>query len=207
MLILGAKGLAKEVIQILENQDFDSEIYLYDDVNLKDSNILFDKYLILKTEQEVKQKFKTDNKFLLGLGNPYLRLKLYKRFLNLGGVLEAIMSDEAYIGNHVKIDVGATIMSGVKISNGVQIGKAVLAYYNVIITHDVQIGNFVELSPGCKLLGNVVVEDDVQIGSGAIVLPKLTIGKGSIVGAGAVVTKNVKPNSTVIGSPAKQLFL
>ncbi len=44
---------------------------------------------------------------------------------------------------------------------------------------------------------------NVWIGSGAIVLPGVTIGDNSIVGAGSVVTKNVEPNSVVAGNPAK----
>lgn len=205
MIIIGAKGLAKEVVQILESLNEDESIHLFDDVNLEDKNTLFDKYPILRSEKQVKLKFEKDKRFLLGLGNPNLRLMLYKRFSNLGGSLKGVISNEAHIGNYVSIDNGATLMPGVKISNDVHIGKALLAYYNVIITHNVQIGDFVELSPGCKLLGHVIVEDNVQIGSGAIILPKLTIGKGAVVGAGAVVTKNVQPNTTVIGSPARVL--
>lgn len=51
----------------------------------------------------------------------------------------------------------------------------------------------------------VVIEDDVWIGARVIILPGVTIGKGSIVGAGAVVTKDVPPYSIVGGVPAKVL--
>lgn len=47
------------------------------------------------------------------------------------------------------------------------------------------------------------IEDDAWIGAGAIILPGLTIGEGSIVGAGAVVTKDVPPHSVVAGNPAR----
>lgn len=49
----------------------------------------------------------------------------------------------------------------------------------------------------------VVLEDDCWIGAGVIILPGVTIGEMAIVGAGAVVTKNVLANSTVTGIPAK----
>lgn len=49
----------------------------------------------------------------------------------------------------------------------------------------------------------VVIEDDSDIGIGSIILPGVTIGKGAIVGAGAVVTKNVPPYAVVAGVPAK----
>lgn len=205
MVIVGAKGLAKEVVQILESLKQNKSIYFFDDVNIKDVDNLFDKYTILRTEQQVLVNFGRDKRFLLALGKPKLRLELYNRFVKLGGFLEGVISKGAYIGEHVVIGKGPTIMSGVKISNGVSIGKALLAYYNVIITHDVKIGDFVELSPGCILLGHVRVEDEVQIGAGAIVLPNIKIGAGTIVGAGAVVTKNIEPNTVVAGVPARKI--
>lgn len=53
------------------------------------------------------------------------------------------------------------------------------------------------------IFGKVIIEDDCDIGTGAIILPGVTIGSGAQVGAGAVVTKNVKPYSIVGGVPAK----
>jgi len=50
---------------------------------------------------------------------------------------------------------------------------------------------------------NPVIEDDVWIGRNAVIMPNVKIGKGSIIGAGAVVTKNVKAYSVVGGVPAK----
>jgi maltose O-acetyltransferase len=49
----------------------------------------------------------------------------------------------------------------------------------------------------------VVIEDDVWIGTRAIILPGRRLGKGCIVGAGAVVTKDVEPHSIVAGNPAR----
>ena len=53
--------------------------------------------------------------------------------------------------------------------------------------------------------GDVVLGDRVWIGYRAIVLPGVTIGEGAVVGAGAVVTKNVQPNAIVAGNPARMI--
>jgi acetyltransferase-like isoleucine patch superfamily enzyme len=58
---------------------------------------------------------------------------------------------------------------------------------------------------GVMMGGYVKVEDFSTIGTSAIILPNLTIGTGSIIGAGSVVTKNVEPYSVVVGSPAKHV--
>ena len=87
---------------------------------------------------------------------------------------------------------------------------------------DVVIGDNVGWGPGAKLLGSThtgqpveapiiatdlliaptVVEDDADIGVNAVLLPGVTVGKGAIVGAGAVVTKDVPPLAKVVGAPA-----
>jgi maltose O-acetyltransferase len=53
--------------------------------------------------------------------------------------------------------------------------------------------------------GKVVIEEDAWIGAGAIILPNVTVGKGSVVAAGAVVNKDVEPYTIVGGTPARKL--
>ncbi len=54
-------------------------------------------------------------------------------------------------------------------------------------------------------VGPIVIEDDVWIGAGVIILPNITVGQGAVVGAGAVVTKNVPPWTVVAGVPARPI--
>lgn len=80
---------------------------------------------------------------------------------------------------------------------------------NVQVTHDVSFqthggGHCVRYKyPGFETFGRIVVEDWVYIGSHSIILPGCTIGFGSLIGAGSVVTKSVPPNSVVVGNPAR----
>jgi len=53
--------------------------------------------------------------------------------------------------------------------------------------------------------GKILIQDDAWIGAGAIILPNVTIGRGVVVGAGAVVTKDVPPYTVVAGVPAKEI--
>ncbi|HSR20175.1 MAG TPA: DapH/DapD/GlmU-related protein [Anaerolineales bacterium] len=55
---------------------------------------------------------------------------------------------------------------------------------------------------GWEVAKRIVIEDNVWIGGGAIVLPGVTIGKNAVVGAGSVVTWDVRPNAVVAGNPA-----
>ncbi len=58
------------------------------------------------------------------------------------------------------------------------------------------------IQQGTRDAGPIIVEDDVRIGAGSIILPGRRIGRGAIVGAGSVVTKDVQPFSVVGGNPA-----
>ena len=124
-------------------------------------------------------------------------------------------------GKDVNIEHGANFGAGRGVEIGdysgigvnsivgaVNIGKDVMmAPEVVIITKN---HRFSDLTKPMRLQGSiphqpVIIEDDVWIGFRAIILPGRHIGKGAIVGAGAVVTKNVPPYAVVGGNPAKVL--
>jgi len=54
-------------------------------------------------------------------------------------------------------------------------------------------------------MGHAIIGNDVWIGTNAIIMDDITIGDGAIIGAGTIVTKDVKPYSIVVGNPAKHL--
>ena len=205
MIIVGAKGFAKEVLEIFHQLNVVDNIAFYDDVTCDIGNFLFGKFPILKNEVEVQSFFsKYNNYFTIGIGKPKLRYELYKKFVELGGVIRSSISPTATIGSYdVHIGLGTNILTNSIISNSVKIGKGCIIYYNVIITHDCKVGDFIELSPSVILLGNVKVGSFTQIGANATILPNVSIGKNVIIGAGAVVTKDIPDNCVVVGIPAK----
>ncbi|MDP3190356.1 hypothetical protein [Rhodoferax sp.] len=98
----------------------------------------------------------------------------------------------AHIGNRTKI------MDGTHITGNSVIGSDVFISILVGTTND----NVVRDGYGSHIAGPVI-KDHVVVGVGASLLPGVMIGEGATVGAGAVVTKDVPPGSTVIGAPAK----
>ena len=204
MLIIGAKGFAKEVLQLLTDSNQAENAVFFDDVNIDIPDLLFGKFPVLKNEQQAKDYFQnTDNRFCLGLGNPHLRYKLAEKFRSYGGVLTSTISNNAVISNiDVRIATGCNIMATALISPSVEIGEGSLIYFHTSITHDCTLGKYVEISPSATLLGRVSIGDFAQIGGGAIILSDIKIGKNAVVGAGAVVTKDVPDNCLVVGIPA-----
>jgi sugar O-acyltransferase (sialic acid O-acetyltransferase NeuD family) len=205
MLIVGAKGFAKEVLEVIHQMNELENLVFFDDVNDDIKGSLYEKFPILKTTEEASDYFKTiDNRFTIGIGNPILRKKLYDKFILLGGIFTSTVSPLASIGHYGNhIGIGSNIMTGTVITSDVHIERGTLINLNCTIGHDSIIGKFVELSPGVHISGNCIIGDYSVLGTNACVLPKLTIGKNVIIGAGSVVTKDLPDNCVAVGTPAK----
>ena len=127
---------------------------------------------------------------------------LFKKFgknIDIGPEVEFINARNSEIGDNSGIGAYSAIGTA-KIGNYVMMGTHCLIISQNHRFHDLTI-------PMCRQGFQqdmpIVIEDDVWIGSRVIILPGVRIGHGSIIGAGAVVTKDVEPYTIVGGNPAK----
>lgn len=117
------------------------------------------------------------------------------------------------IGNHVCVFGAGTIISSVK--SKITIGNYTAIGQNVTIQdsdHRIDRASIYfmsrdmfneDISDDMSSKGDVIIEEDVWIGSNSVVLSGVKIGRGSIIGAGSIVTKDVPPYSIVVGNPAR----
>ena len=133
-------------------------------------------------------------------------------FVNLYGCL---VGDNSKIGTFVEIQKGAEIGKNVKVSSHTFICEGVKIEDDVFIGHNVSFIN--DKHPrSTNASGSLQNESDWQviptivkrgasIGTGSTILCGVTIGESAIVGAGSVVTRDVPPNTVVVGNPARLL--
>lgn len=117
----------------------------------------------------------------------------------------AIIRDQVEIGNN------AVIMMGASINIGAVIGEGTMIDMNAVLGGRATVGKNCHIGAGTVLAGvieppsakPVIVEDDVVIGANCVVLEGVTIGKGAVVAAGAIVIDDVPPYTVVAGTPAR----
>jgi sugar O-acyltransferase (sialic acid O-acetyltransferase NeuD family) len=111
----------------------------------------------------------------------------------------AFIADSAFLG------AGTQVLAHACVCADVRLGRSVIVNTAASVDHESVLGDGVHLCPGARLAGSVIVEDFAMIGTGAVIGPRVRIGVGSVVGAGAVVLRDVHARQVVVGNPARVL--
>jgi sugar O-acyltransferase (sialic acid O-acetyltransferase NeuD family) len=199
MLVIGAGGHALEILDVLQESANLENIYFYDDINLQKNELK--QFRVLHSEAEVLMVLSNDFEFVIALGNPSSRKKLFNKFTSMGGKLIGIKSTTAFVSKYSN-SIGVDMMKNCFVGPNTTIGIGTLLNTGSQIHHDVCIGEFTEISPRSVLLGNVSVGAYCSIGANSTVLPNIKIGNNVTIGAGAVVTKDLPDNCMAAGVPA-----
>lgn len=189
MIIIGAGGLGQETLGILLANDYKDNICFFDE-NVEIVN-LYNKYKILHSYEELKEYLKSDNEFIVAIGHPRLREKIYKKIISLGGKPVSVISKYSHIFPYNQLPEFCIIQPSVGISWGTEFGEGTIIHINSTIGHKVKIGKFVNVGPGVNIIGPVNIGDYVYIGAGSVILNGISIGNSAIIPAGKIVTRNV----------------
>lgn len=133
---------------------------------------------------------------------PAVRKRLVDEYASLGFDFATVIHPSAIVSRTASIGEGSVIQRGASVSSNSRIGRFCKLNVNANVMHDNEVGDYSTIAPNAVLLGCVELEEEVYIGANSTVLPNKVIGRRSIIGAGAVVVNDVKPNCTVVGVPA-----
>ncbi len=209
--IYGASGCGRGVMPLareqLRHQGIPPERLVFIDDTIKTPMInnhrvlSYDNFLNIKASEHYT---------VLAIANSSIREQLAMRCSADGIKTWGVRAANVVVMDHVELGDGAILCPFVTLTVNIRIGRQFHANIYSYVEHDCLIGDYVTFAPGVKCNGNIVIEDHVYIGTGAVLKQgrpdrPLTIGRGAVVGMGAVVTKDVPPGATVVGNPAKLL--
>lgn len=204
LLIYGAGGLAKEVYDlVMRNMPKRWEkIYFIDDF-MDEAACYLCESIQFNSALRLFAGHMDEVEGIVAVGEPAHREFLAQKLIEAGIKLTTLIDKTAIISPTAKIGEGTIVSEMVTIHANVEIGRGVLLQPYSSIGHDSKIGNYSVMGSYSAPGGESIFGSKVYIGMHATLKEKLSIGDGAIVGMGAVVYKDVEPDMTVIGNPAR----
>jgi len=143
--------------------------------------------------------------FLIAIGGEHgaARVRLHRLLVSKGLRAITAIHPSAFVAHNAQVGLGSQVLAHAVVAVDCVLGSDCIVNTAASVDHEGRLGDGVHLAPGARLAGCVTVENFAMIGTGAAVLPRLRIGEGAIVGAGAVVLSDVEPWTVVAGNPAK----
>ena len=199
LIIIGAGGHGRVIADIAQKLGSYKKIAFLDDGNEKVSMNL---PVIGKTNEI--EKYINSSDFFVAVGNSKVRETFIERLLSMGANIPALIHPSAIIGSCVEIGLGTAIMAGVVINPCVKIGKGVIVNTCSSIDHDCIVKDYCHLAVGVHVAGTVEIGKYTWMGAGAIVKNNVIICAECMIGAGAVVVKDIMDTGTYVGVPARR---
>ncbi len=199
VIIIGASGHGKVVADIIRKSGNQVLGFL-------DDNKLLPKFFIglplLGVVNDYK-KYTEIAEFVIAIGNVEIREKISAK---LEGVRwHTAIHPSAIISEiDVKIGEGTVIMANAVVNSESQIGKHCIVNSSAVVEHDNVIEDFVHVSVGVKLGGTVHVGKKTWIGLGSCINNNINICSNCVIGAGAVVVRDIDEQGIYVGVPAKR---
>jgi len=148
----------------------------------------------------------SNGKIIVAIADPSTKIKVVRTIEKKTNLSFAtLVHPSAWIGNRVAIGEGSIIYPGCMINVDVKIGPHVQINKGCTVGHDSLIRSGVTFGPSVNIGGNVTIEEKVYFGINSATIQNVSIGANATVGAGATVVDDIRANSTVVGTPAKQI--
>lgn len=168
IIILGAGGHAKSVIDVIELQNEYKIVGIVDN-NLEKGTDFFD-YKIIGNDSDLESLREKYKYAIIAVGQikiPDIRIKLFKKLKELQFILPVIISPIAYVSKRAKIEEGTIIMHHALVNTDVKIGKNCIINSKALIEHDVVVEDFCHISTGAIVNGGTIVRAKTFFGSNA----------------------------------------
>jgi len=205
LVVIGASGHAKVVIDIVEKEGRNRISYLVDD-NVALHGTSFFGYRVTGAISSILAGTAGERPMaLVAIGDNSARMRIASWLRGNGVELARAVHPQSQIGRGAVIGAGTVIMAGAVVNSDAVVGENVIVNTGATVDHDCVVGDGVHLAPGVHLCGGVRVGAGAFIGAGSVVIPGIRVGGNAIVGAGSTLLEDVSENVKAAGSPARKL--
>lgn len=210
LVILGASGFGRETIDVLEAVNrVEARFQLLgvlddgpSDINLERLRSRNVPYLGRLDDFDGASHGRTV-RFVVAIGSPPVRERLARIAATLGLQPATLVHPTAVVGTECELGPGVVVCSGVLVSTNVRVGAHAHLNPGAVVGHDTVLGNYVSVNPRAVVSGDCIVEELALLGAGSVVLQGLRVGARAVVGAAACVVRDVPPDHTARGVPAR----
>lgn len=205
IVIIGAGGFGREVAWLIEdinkvNEAWNIVGFVDDNEEIQGSEI--NGYKVIGTVEWLKTQ---ELNVVSAIGDPVLKKRILDKIQESRNTYPILIHPSVICSDRVKFGEGSIICAGNIISIDVKIGRHVIINLSCTIGHDDILGDYTTVLPGVNISGVVTTYECVSIGTGTALIQGVTIGENTIIGAGAVVVKDLPANCTAVGTPAKPI--
>lgn len=205
IVIIGAGGVGKEVALLIEQINkrelsYNLIGFIDDNISLRDTQI--NRYTVLGGIEYLNTMTSTINA-VCAIANYKVKKNIISSIKSNNVNFVNIIHPDADISNTNLIGEGVIIYPGVIMTTNIKIGNHVIISPKCGIGHETLIEDYVSLLWNVNVSGCVTIREGSLIGSGVTIIQNKIIGKECIIGAGAVVVKDIPSNCTAVGVPAK----
>lgn len=206
LIIFGCGGLGREVLfQVKEQNRVCDEYNILgfadDNVSLHGKSIsgypvLGGSEYLLTYDREVC--------VAVAIGKPHIRKLIYNKISQNSKIaFPTLIAPNVVCADSVKIGKGCIVGFFSCLSVDTVIGDFVLISNGCNIGHDAVLDDFATLYPAVRVSGNVHIGDGCEIGVGSNIIQGLSVGKSTVIGAGAAVVRDIEGGCTAVGVPAR----
>lgn len=204
LIIIGAGDLAQEIYSWLHeasNITWSSVGFL--DGSPQNCKLLLGEGIVGTIDTYIP---KPTDIFACGISDTKLKSKVYNTYKKRNAIFVNIIHKTSIIAKDSSLGKGLILFPYTYVSKQAKISNFVCLNSFTSIGHDAVIGPYSTLSSHCDVTGHVILQTGVFMGTHASIIPQKKIGNFSILGAGAVVMRNVPDHVTMIGNPAHILI-